>query len=138
MLKVMLQKTPEPFLHHLNECILNGKPFHSYIRTSYIKLIAKKAGHTTMSGWRPIMIASAVFKLFSKLLYFWLDKIVDNLLHPSQKGFRKSWNINDVTNNLRTKLDNIVHANNNCLLLRLDFKATFDSINFCNPNRKLF
>ena len=130
MIKIMIKETPEPFLHHFNECITQGKNFNPFFRTSYIKLIPKKSGHNSMSGWRPIMIASAVFKLFSKLLYFRLDKIVDNLLLPPQKGFRKSRSINDVTNNLRAKLDNIVHSNKKSLLLNLDFRSAFDSINF--------
>ena len=87
MIKLIIVKAPEPLLNCFNDCLIKGKDFPAFFRTSYLKLIPKKGGHYTMSGWRPITITSAVFKLYSKLLYTRMDKIVDHILQNSQKGF---------------------------------------------------
>ena len=96
MVKTLITNTPEPFINAINECLSKKVGFNNYFRKSYIKLIPKKENFDTLSGWRPITIASVVFKLFSKMLYSRLSKITDRILGSSQKGFRPSKNINDV------------------------------------------
>ena len=130
MLIQMLNLTPEPFLNHFNDCITKGKKFHSYFRQSYLKLIPKKTSPELVTSWRPISIASNVFKIYSKLLYLRLDSIVDKLLCAPQKGFRKSCNINDVTNNIRSKLDSLKEKDIPGFLMSLNFRSAFDSISF--------
>ena len=126
----MINKTPEPFINSFNDCIIRGKCFHPFFRNAYLKLIPKKTSHELISSWRPISISSNIYKIYSKLLYLRLDGIVDKLLLPPQKGFRKSKNINDVTNNIRTKLDSLTEQNLSGFLMSVDFRSAFDSISF--------
>ena len=90
-----------------------------------------------MAGWRPITIASVVFKLYSKLLYNRLEKITDRILGSSQKGFRPSKNINDVPLNIKAKLDSLLNNNKEALLLNLDFSRAFDTVNFAHITETL-
>ena len=130
MVKTLILNTPEPFINAFNECLSENVCFNNYFRRSYIKLIPKKDNFDTMARWRPITIASAVFKLYSKLLYNRLEKITDRILGSSQKGFRPSKNINDVPLNIKAKIDSLFKNNKEALLLNLDFSRAFDTINF--------
>ena len=121
----------------INECLSKNVCFNNYFRRSYIKLIPKKDNFDTMSGWRPITIASVVFKLFSKLLYNRMVKITDRILGQSQKSFRPSKNINDVPLNIKAKLDSLLINNKEALLLNLDFSRAFDTVNFAHITKTL-
>ena len=128
MLLAIIQATPCPIINAFNECIVDGKPFHNFFRNSRVKLIPKKGDPADIKNWRPISIASSIFKLYSKLLYNRLEIVADNLLGNSQKGFRKSKSIHDVPLNIKHKIDDILQNNKEYLLLNLDFKSAFDSV----------
>ena len=137
MVKTLILNTPEPFINAFNECLSKKVCFNNYFRKSYIKLIPKKDNFDTMAGWRPITIASVVFKLFSKMLYNRMVKITDRILGSSQKGFRPSKNINDVPLNIKAKLDSLLTNNKEALLLNLDFSRAFDTVNFTHITETL-
>ena len=71
--------------------ILNGDgDFSTSAKSAKVKLIPKKADHSSISNWRPISFINALFKIYCKTLSKHLSKVLPSILGPSQKP---TWNI---------------------------------------------
>ena len=57
-----------------------------------------------------------------------MEKLVDDLLGPSQYAYRRSKDISNVVLNLNEIISGIKDGNQRKLLLSLDFSAAFDSL----------
>ena len=129
LLKKIVNLEPETFLNAFNDCYLNGSQLDKSLKTAYIRLIPKGGDPTNLKNWRPITLISNLNKLYCKIIYNRIEKIVDNLLGPSQYAYRRSKDISDVIFNLHEIISGIKNSNQKKLLLSLDFSAAFDSLN---------
>ena len=120
---------PDTCLNAFNECYLNGAQLDQWLKTAYICLITKGGDPTILKNWHPITIISTVNKLFCKIVYNRIEKLVDQLLGPTQFAYRKSKDISDVVLNLNEIKSGIKDGQHRKLLLSLDFSAAFDSLN---------
>jgi len=75
------------------------------LKTAYIRLIPKGGDPTILKNWRPITIISTLNKLYCKIIYNRIEKIVDNLLGPSQYAYRRSkdiiFNLHEIISGIR-------------------------------------
>ncbi|KAL0315139.1 UNVERIFIED_CONTAM: hypothetical protein Scaly_2885700 [Sesamum calycinum] len=55
--------------------------------TTTISLIPKTASPTCWSEYRPITLCNVTNKICTKLMTFWLGRVLSNVLSPSQSGF---------------------------------------------------
>lgn len=65
------------------------------INTSYITLIPKTEGPTTMNDFRPISLLNSSLKIITKIMANRLQGIIPNLIHRNQYGFIKKRTIQD-------------------------------------------
>ena len=80
LLKKLVQLEPETFLRAFNDCYLNGSQLDSSLKTAYIRLIPKGGDPTNLKNWRPITIISSINKLYCKIIYNRMEKLVNDYL----------------------------------------------------------
>ena len=98
-------------------------------RRGLITLIPKEDSDlSTLANWRPITLLNLDYKIASKIIARRLEKVLALLINPDQTGFIKGRYIgqnirliNDILE--QTKLQNIPG-----ILLQLDFRKAFDTI----------
>ena len=98
-------------------------------RRGVITLIPKEDSDlSSLANWRPITLLNADYKIVSKVITKRREKVLTFLINPDQTGFIKGRYIgqnirliNDILE--QTKLRNIPG-----ILLQLDFRKTFDTI----------
>ena len=98
-------------------------------RRGVITLIPKEDSDlSTLANWRPITLLNLDYKIASKIIAGRLEKVLALLINPDQTGFIKGRYIgqnirliNDILE--QTKLQNIPG-----ILLQLDFRKAFDTI----------
>ena len=98
-------------------------------RRGVITLIPKEDSDlSSLANWRPITLLNVDYKIASKVITKRLEKVLTLLINPDQTGFIKGRYIgqnirliNDILE--QTKLRNIPG-----ILLQLDFRKAFDTI----------
>ena len=89
----------------------------------------KDLDRDNLDNWRPISLTNADYKILAKLLSRRLNKVIDKLIGLQQTGFMKGRHIST----LHRQIDDILTLQRKKklpgILLALDFKAAFDSIN---------
>ena len=93
-----------------------------------LTLLHKKGDKTNLQNYRPISLLNTDYKILAFVLSRRLHQVLDRLISPDQTGYVKQ---RKMSHNLRLLLDIIENANN-CskggVLLCLDFKKAFDSL----------
>ena len=120
--------TLDTFVIAFNEFYKHGLQLDQSLKSAYIRLVPKGGDPTVLKNWRPITIISSVNKLFCKVVYNRIEKLIDDLLGPTQFAYRKSKDISNVTLNLNELIFSIKNLRDSKLLLSLDFSAAFDSL----------
>ena len=83
-----------------------------------------------LANWCPLTLLNSFYKLVSGCVTERIKPVLDNIIHPDQKGFVSGRYIGEA---IRTCYDTIDYAKNNNksgLLLLVDFEKAFDSISF--------
>ena len=81
-----------------------------------------------LKNWRPLSLLNTIFKLLSKILAIRLNKILPDLIHSDQTGFRKGMGIADNLIELVTMLQEIENGSDPYLLLSFDILKAFDRV----------
>ncbi len=98
-------------------------------RRGVITLIPKDYSDLVdLQNWRPITLLNTDYKIASKALATWIERILPKLIHPDQTGFMKGRYIGE---NLRlisdvmeyTKMEELTGV-----LVSVDFKKAFDTL----------
>lgn len=98
-------------------------------RRSVITLIPKKGKDKRfIRSWRPISILNADYKVFSKLLSKRLAGLLPLLTNLNQTGFVKSRYIGNNVLNLQSVVEYLQRTGEEGLIVSLDFKSAFDSL----------
>lgn len=98
-------------------------------RRQVITLIPKKGiDKRFLKNWRPISVLNADYKILSKALATRLAGILPRLTNSNQTGFVSTRYIADNVLNLQSMIDFLQLSWEEGLLVALDFKAAFDSI----------
>ena len=69
-----------------------------------IALIQKNESPTSVKNWGPISLGSTVYKTYAKIIWKRLVKVIDDILGPEQKAYRKSANIAETTANIAVQV----------------------------------
>ena len=83
-----------------------------------------------LTNWRPLTLLNTLYKLISGCIAERIKPVLDDIIHPDQKGFVPGWYIGEV---IRTTYDIMHHAKEKQkagLLLCIDFEKAYDSISF--------
>lgn len=99
-------------------------------RRAVITLIPKKnRDRRYISNWRPISVLNVDFKILSKALAARLAGVLPKLTHNNQMGFVPTRFIGDNIRNVQSIIEFLSETARQGLIVSLDFKAAFDSLN---------
>ena len=82
-----------------------------------------------LSNWRPISLTNVDYKILAKVFSMRLDKVIDKLIGKQQTGFMKGRQITTVHRLIDDILEHYRGSRSPGILVAIDFKAVFDSIN---------
>ena len=111
-----------------NDALEKGELSKSQTR-GIITLSHKGGDRNNLSNWRPISLLNTDYKIFSKLVAIRIQKVMDYLINPLQKGFLKGRNISELIRLIDDSLFAARESNSPGLLASIDFQKAFDSIN---------
>lgn len=98
-------------------------------RRAVVTLIPKKhRDKRYINNWRPISVLNVDYKIFAKALALRLANVIPILTHHNQTGFVPSRYIGDSIKNIHSIIDFLNETGRGGLILSLDFKAAFDSL----------
>jgi hypothetical protein len=118
-----------PLIHILNSSIRTGI-YPDAFKTAKVVPLYKSGDKTQFSNYRPISLLTVFSKILEKYIKGQLVKYLtdNNLLTENQYGFRTDKNINDALFTLCKDMYELQNENNRMLLLFVDLKKAFDSI----------
>ena len=134
----------QKFSKHL--CPLLIKSFKSSFETgeltrsqkqSVFSLLFKKGNPEDLENWRPISLLNVDYKIIARILALRLQKILPKIINTDQQGFIKN---RFIGNNIRQIQDIIDYAellNIDGVILFLDFKKAFDTVEWIFMNQVL-
>ncbi|KAL9974209.1 hypothetical protein ACROYT_G011222 [Oculina patagonica] len=98
-------------------------------RRGIITLLPKEDGSLLdLHNWRPITLLNVDFKIAAKAIAKRLEKFLPNLIHPDQTGFVKGRYIGENIRLISDVLDYTKEKKIPGILLALDFRKAFDSL----------
>ena len=107
--------------------------------TSHTTLIYKKGVPHLLDNYRPIALASVVYKLWTGII---TDVAIDfvehiKILHPSQEGFRRRRSSARAVAHLRLALEDAHESKRSIILTYIDFKGAYPSVSHTQLARVL-
>lgn len=98
-------------------------------RRGVIALIPKKGkDRRFVRNWRPISMLNADYKILAKVLAKRLASVIPSLIHQNQTGFIPTRFIGDNIKNTQAIIDFTQQTGRSGLVVSLDFRAAFDSL----------
>ena len=121
-------------LEDLCEASLNGcydeMEFTTMLRTAIMKILRKGEKCPLETGnYRPISLLSVFYKIGSGCITRRLEKVMPKLIGVQQKAYSRERNIGSILLNLVNMMDYVNKKKMESLILLVDFKKAFDSIN---------
>ena len=107
----------------------NGELCES-MKKSILSLLFKKGNRELLENYRPLSLGNYDYKILAHVIASRIQKIIKNLVNPDQSAYIKG---RFIGNNARFLLDLIEWAEsqkNNGLIICIDFKKAFDSLNW--------
>ena len=114
-------------LESFQESIREGEQSHSQ-KQAIITLFDKNKDRTLLKNWRPISLLNVDYNILSKTLAIRLTKVLPSLMQQDLTGYVKDRYIGENIRVLQDVLQYTVEQNIPGVLLALDFKKTFDSV----------
>jgi mannosylglycoprotein endo-beta-mannosidase len=100
-------------------------------RQSVITLLEKGGkDKLDLGNWRPISLINVDAKLISKCISLRLKRVLPDIIHENQVGFVAGRNIDEGILLLKNIMEHTRSENLPGLLLAIDFKKAFDSVNW--------
>jgi hypothetical protein len=108
---------------------INGKVIGS-INSTFLALIPKENNSASFNDYRPISLCNLIYKISSKILSNRIKPFLERCLSAEQMGFLKGRRIQDAIGAAHEGLHSIKKKNTKALVLKLDLKKAFDSIDW--------
>ena len=113
---------------HFKYCIDKGE-FPNDLKHTDIAPMYKKNNKSEKENYRPVSILSNLFKIYGKLMYNPLYEYFDNILLPSQCGFRKGYSAQHCLLVMIEKFKEAIDRGYEFGALLTDLSKAFDCIN---------
>lgn len=110
--------------------------FHSHnldigrLNYGIITLIPKNKEANKIQQYRPICLLNVIFKIFTKVLMFRLEHILERIINKSQTAFLKGRNIMEGVMCLHEILHDTKIRKKDGIILKLDFEKAYDKISW--------
>ena len=115
-------------LSFANELILDGQKPQQWSDIDLIPL-PKSGDLTDTQNYRGISLISTVAKLINKMILNRIQPKIDKHLRPNQNGFRPGRRTTSHILALRRLIEGVKSRNRKAVILYIDFRKAFDSIN---------
>ena len=126
--KLFYDLLSENLLAYLNEAYEKNE-FTISQRRGIITLLPKEDGSLLdLHNWRPITLLNVDLKIAAKAIAKRLETVLPNLIHPDQTGFVKGRYIGENIRLISDVLDFTKEQNIPGILVALDFRKAFDSL----------
>lgn len=109
---------------HRNACFVGG------INSSFIALIPKSDSPSSLNDYRPISLIGSLYKILAKVLSNRLKLVMPRIIGEVQSAFVGGQNILDGVLIANEIVDVWRKSKSKGLILKLDFKKAFDSVNW--------
>lgn len=115
--------------HIVNLCFKQGT-FPNLLKKSIITPIYKGGQEDDVNNYRPISVIPVIAKILEKILNSRLINYLqtNNILSPSQFGFRRGVSTEDAVTSLTTLLVKELDKGTRCLTVFIDLKKAFDTV----------
>ena len=113
-------------VNYINEA-KGGQLFVTH-RRGVLTLIPKKGNQKLLTNKRPICLLDVIYKLIAKVIVIRMNKVIDRLVHRSQSGFMKGRYIGENSRLISDVISYCKTDNIEGVLLAVDYKNAFDSI----------
>lgn len=114
-------------VNYFNNARDEGQLFVSH-RRGIITLIPKKGNQMQLRNKRPICLLDVLYKLIAKVIAIRLSKVIDKIINKNQTGFVKGRYIGETLRVISDVLDYCKMDNLQGILLAIDYKNAFDSL----------
>jgi len=122
-----LPKISEHLTYFCNQTLSGHRPAEWGL--SGIVPIPKKGNLTLPDNYRGISLTQVAAKVYSRLLLNRLRPVIDKILRPNQNGFRPSRSTSAQILAFRRIVEEVRNHQKEAVLIFIDFKKAFDSIN---------
>ena len=138
LLKKIIHFIINPLIHIFNLSMISGVCPDS-LKIAKVIPIYKKDDSSLVTNYRPISLLPALSKILEKIFHSRLYDFVtnNNLLHPNQYGFRKSYSTDFAIIQLYDKIVNSLSNKEHCVGVFKDLSKAFDTIDHNILIRKL-
>ena len=93
-----------------------------------MKILRKGEKDPLEGNYRPISLLSVFYKMASGAITRRLQTVIENVIGVQQKAYSQEWNIGSVMIDLLNLMDEVDRKKTSCLILSIDFKKAFDSV----------
>jgi len=114
------------FFYQLHGNEVFPKCLLSYLVTLYLKM----KGPISLKEFRPILLLGSWYKLLSKALAARIEKLMKPIISTSQSPFLKGWQLVEGVMIVNEVVDLAKRFKRECLILKVDFEKTFDSVDW--------
>ena len=106
---------------------------------SHTVLLCKKGDPTDLDNYRPITLASTIYKLWTGFITTIATRYVEErqIIHQDQEGFRPGHSCSRAVAHLLMLLENSRHQGTDVILGYLDFKGAYPSVDHTQLTRTL-
>ncbi|CAH1244514.1 Hypp7329 [Branchiostoma lanceolatum] len=122
-----LPKTSERLTFFCNQTLAGHRP-PEWGRAGIVP-VPKKGNLTLPDNYRGISLTQVAAKVYNRLILNRLRPFIDKLLRPNQNGFRPSRSTSGQILALRRIVEEVQNHQKEAVLIFIDFKKAFDSIN---------
>ena len=113
----------------VNACYNKGE-LTTMLKTAIMKLLRKgDKSKLEATNYRPISLLSVFYKIASGVITRRLDKVINKVIGRQQKAYSKVKNITSVLLNVINMIEEAGRSKKSALLVAIDFRKAFDSIN---------
>ncbi|KAL9982663.1 hypothetical protein ACROYT_G004734 [Oculina patagonica] len=118
----------DSFIRCANECFEKGELSCSQ-KQAVITLIEKKGkDRSLLENWRPISLVNVDTKIMSKVIASRIKNVLPEIIHHNQTGYVKDRFIGETIRSIYDVMDYTVEENIPGLMIFIDFKKAFDSV----------
>ena len=98
-------------------------------RKAVFTLIEKQGkDRTLIENWRPISLINVDAKIISKVIAVRVENVLPNIIHHNQTGYVKDCYIGETVRSIFNIMEFTDHENIPGILIFIDFKKAFDTI----------
>ena len=113
----------------VNACYEKGE-LTTMLKTAIMKLLRKgDKNRLEATNYRPISLLSVFYKIASGVITRRLDTVINKVIGRQQKAYSREKNITSVLLNVINMIEEAVKSRKSALLIAIDFRKAFDSIN---------